>query len=113
MRQKGLSMVYQDGTEALHEVCFEIPEGESCSIIGPSGCGKTSLLFIFSGILKPTSGKALIAGKEEVAPSREVTLILQDYGLLPWKPKTAFRWYATASGLCPGVNFEPADFTYG
>lgn len=61
---KGLSMVYQDGTEALHEVCFEIPEGESCSIIGPSGCGKTSLLFIFSGILKPTSGKALIAGRE-------------------------------------------------
>ena len=82
---KGLSMVYQDGTEALHEVCFEIPEGESCSIIGPSGCGKTSLLFIFSGILKPTSGKALIAGREVVAPSREVALILQDYGLLPWK----------------------------
>jgi len=73
---KGLSMVYQDGTEALHEVYFEIPEGESCSIIGPSGCGKTSLLFIFSGILKPTSGKALIAGREVVAPSRDVAACL-------------------------------------
>ena len=82
---KGISKVYQDGTEALREVCFEVPEGESCSIIGPSGCGKTSLLFIFSGILKPTSGKALIEGKEVASPSREVALILQDYGLFPWK----------------------------
>lgn len=82
---KGISKVYQDGTEALSEVCFEVPEGESCSIIGPSGCGKTSLLFIFSGILKPTSGKALIEGKEVASPSREVALILQDYGLFPWK----------------------------
>ncbi len=85
LEAKGISKVYPDGTEALCEVSFKVPEGESCSIIGPSGCGKTSLLFIFSGILKPTSGKALIAGKEVVAPSREVALILQDYGLFPWK----------------------------
>ena len=85
IESKGISRVYPDGTEALREVSFGISEGESCSIIGPSGCGKTTLLFIFSGILKPTSGKALIEGKEVISPSKEVALILQDYGLFPWK----------------------------
>jgi NitT/TauT family transport system ATP-binding protein len=85
IESKQISKVYPDGTEALREVSFDISEGESCSIIGPSGCGKTTLLFIFSGILKPTSGKALIGGKEVMSPSKEVALILQDYGLFPWK----------------------------
>ncbi len=85
IESKGISKVYPDGTEALREVSFDVSEGKSCSIIGPSGCGKTTLLFIFSGILKPTSGKALIEGKEVVSPSKEVALILQDYGLFPWK----------------------------
>lgn len=85
LEARTINKVYRDGTEALREVGFAVSEGESCSIIGPSGCGKTTLVFIFSGILKPTSGRALIAGKEVLAPSREVALILQDYGLFPWK----------------------------
>jgi len=82
---KGISKVYPDGTEALREVSFDMSQGRSCSIIGPSGCGKTTLLFILSGILKPSKGKAMIEGKEVVSPSKEVALILQDYGLFPWK----------------------------
>lgn len=85
IESKGIGKVYPDGTEALRKVRFNISEGESCSVIGPSGCGKTTLLFILSGILKPTEGKALIEGKEVVSPSKEVALILQDYGLFPWK----------------------------
>ncbi len=77
---KKLSMVYPDGTEALRDVNFVIPAGASCSIIGPSGCGKSTLLFILAGILKPTGGRVQLG-----AEPREVALILQDYGLFPWK----------------------------
>ncbi len=77
---KNLSMVYPDGTEALRDVNFVIQDGASCSIIGPSGCGKTTLLFILAGILKPTEGVVQLG----VQP-REVALILQNYGLFPWK----------------------------
>jgi len=55
------------------------------SIIGPSGCGKSTLLFIIAGLLKPTSGRVVIDGCEPDAPGAETALILQDYGLFPWK----------------------------
>jgi len=78
IRAKNISMIYKDGTIALEGVSFSIAKGESCSVIGPSGCGKTTLLFILSGLLKPTEGEILIN-------SKNIALILQDYGLFPWK----------------------------
>ncbi|RLG58136.1 MAG: ABC transporter ATP-binding protein [Candidatus Hydrothermarchaeota archaeon] len=78
IRAESISMIYKDGTIALEGVSFSIAKGESCSVIGPSGCGKTTLLFILSGLLKPTEGEILIN-------SKNIALILQDYGLFPWK----------------------------
>jgi NitT/TauT family transport system ATP-binding protein len=82
---KGITKTYPDGTEALHNVTFDVQGGESCAVIGPSGCGKTTLLLIFSGILKPTEGQLTLEGKEVTGPSKELALIFQDYGLFPWK----------------------------
>ncbi len=82
---KGITKTYPDGTEALHNVTFDVRGGESCAVIGPSGCGKTTLLLIFSGILKPTEGRLTLEGKEVTGPSKELALIFQDYGLFPWK----------------------------
>jgi len=82
---KEITKTFPDGTEALHNVTFDIRDGESCAVIGPSGCGKTTLLLIFPGILKPTEGRVLIEGKEVTAASKELALIFQDYGLFPWK----------------------------
>jgi NitT/TauT family transport system ATP-binding protein len=82
---KGITKTYPDGTEALHNVTFDVQGGESCAVIGPSGCGKTTLLLIFSGILKPTEGRLTLEGKEVTGPSKELALIFQDYGLFPWK----------------------------
>ncbi len=78
IRAESISMIYKDGTIALEGVSFSIAKGESCSVIGPSGCGKTTLLFILFGLLKPTEGEILIN-------SKNIALILQDYGLFPWK----------------------------
>jgi NitT/TauT family transport system ATP-binding protein len=82
---KDITKRYPDGTEALRDVNFGIRSGESCSVIGPSGCGKTTLLLILTGIMKPTEGKAVIAGKDMSSPSKEVALVFQNYGLFPWK----------------------------
>lgn len=80
-----VSKVYEDGTVALKGVSFEVDRGESCSIIGPSGCGKSTLLLIMAGLLKPTEGSVKINGEIVKKPMRDVSLILQDYGLFPWK----------------------------
>jgi len=83
---KKISKTYPDGTDALINISFDVKKGESCSIIGPSGCGKTTLLFIFSGLLEPSGGEALIGGENtRYADKKDIALILQDYGLFPWK----------------------------
>ena len=58
---------------------------ETIVILGPSGCGKTTLLHLISGLEKIESGRILMDGREVSHPMPDVSLILQNYGLLPWK----------------------------
>ncbi len=82
---KNVTKIYPNGTEALGGVTFSVKEGEICAIIGPSGCGKSTLMLILDGLLKPTSGEVLIDGEPVNGPPQQASLILQDYGLFPWK----------------------------
>lgn len=45
-----------DGKETLHNLTFDVREGEFLSILGPSGCGKTTTLRILIGLLEPDEG---------------------------------------------------------
>lgn len=88
IRIDGLHLEYHDGRQAvpvIENLCLEIPAGESVAILGPSGCGKTSLLYAICGLVKPTSGRVIVDGQPVERPRRDVALILQDLGLLPWK----------------------------
>lgn len=51
-------------TEALCGISFDVLEGEFLGIMGPSGSGKTTLLNSIATMLKPTSGKILLNGKD-------------------------------------------------
>lgn len=53
-----------EGLQALKSISFNIQEGERWGIIGPNGSGKTTLLNVISGILRPSSGKVYLYGKE-------------------------------------------------
>jgi len=75
----------EETVRAVEDVSFRLDKGESLALIGPSGCGKTSLLFALSGLLHPRSGKITLDGEEVTNPRRDVALILQNAGLLPWK----------------------------
>ena len=58
---KNLTAGY-DGTVALRDVTFKVPEGSLVTIIGPNGSGKTTLLRSIMGILKPLKGEVKVFG---------------------------------------------------
>ncbi|MGB9804513.1 ABC transporter ATP-binding protein [Desulfofundulus sp.] len=94
----GLNVVFhqeRETVEALRDVSFQVEAGTTCVVIGPSGCGKSTLLYVLAGLLQPQSGRVLINGREPQPGRRETSLILQDYGLLPWKTV----WQNTVLGL--------------
>ena len=77
---------------ALHDVSFEIGEGEVCVIVGQSGAGKTTLLNILGGMDTLTAGKVFLGGEEISAYNRrqltryrreDVGFVFQFYNLIP------------------------------
>ncbi|NTW29027.1 MAG: ABC transporter ATP-binding protein [Coriobacteriia bacterium] len=70
---------------ALDALSLEVAEGEPVAIIGPSGCGKSTLLLLAAGLLQPDRGSVRVGGEAALRPRRQTALILQDFGLLPWK----------------------------
>ena len=79
----GVTFGYGD-TPILREFDWRIHAGESWSILGPSGSGKTTLLYLLAGLRRPQAGTIKLRGDVLNGPSRDVGLMLQDYGLLPW-----------------------------
>lgn len=69
----------------LKDVSFSLGEEETLAVIGPSGCGKSTLLYLLCGLSRPSCGHVLLDGLPIEAPSTDISIILQDYGLLPWK----------------------------
>jgi NitT/TauT family transport system ATP-binding protein len=70
---------------AVDGIAFRLEKGRSLAFIGPSGCGKTSILFAIAGLLSPSAGSVRVGGQPVTGPRREIALILQNAGLLPWK----------------------------
>ena len=69
----------------LKDISFQLDARETLVILGPSGCGKTTLLHLISGLEKIENGQILMDGQPITTPMPDVALILQNYGLLPWK----------------------------
>lgn len=51
------------GLRALHNVSFDVKEGEILSLIGPNGAGKSTMMNIITGFEKPTEGRIFYKGQ--------------------------------------------------
>lgn len=70
---------------ALEDISFSLQPGQSLAVVGPSGSGKSTLLLLLAGLLNPTQGEVRINGAHLAHQRNETALILQDFGLMPWK----------------------------
>ena len=56
---------YQRGwVSAISDISFECEPGAIFGLLGPNGAGKTTTLRILSTVLRPTSGRAIVAGHD-------------------------------------------------
>lgn len=58
----GLTKQYAGGVLAVRALDLTIRRGEVYGLLGPNGAGKTTTLRLLTGLIKPTSGTARVAG---------------------------------------------------
>jgi ABC-2 type transport system ATP-binding protein len=57
---------------AVDRVGLEVPPGEILALLGPNGAGKTTTARMLASILKPSEGRAQVAGFDTVRQARQV-----------------------------------------
>ncbi|HEX6019941.1 MAG TPA: ABC transporter ATP-binding protein [Burkholderiaceae bacterium] len=72
-------------TLAVDGLSFEVPSGELFGLVGPDGAGKTTALRMLAGVLRPTSGDALLGGvsvaRDPEGVKHEIAYMSQRFGL--------------------------------
>ena len=110
----GVTFGYGKGAPVLQDFSWQLEPGEFCCVLGPSGSGKTTLLYLAAGIRQPTAGEVRLAGAPVTGPSKRVSLMLQDYGLLPWyTARRNIEVGLTISGVAAAEARERAESWLG
>ncbi len=71
---------------AVDRLNLSMSEGETVALLGPSGCGKTTTMRAVAGLLQPSTGQVVLAGRDITtlaANLREIGLVFQSYALFP------------------------------
>ena len=85
LRVSSLGKTYPGGREVLRDIDFTLGAHETLAVVGPSGCGKSTLLYMLCGLTVPDTGRVLLDGRTIQKPGHDIAIILQQYGLHPWK----------------------------
>ena len=67
-------------TVAVSDLSLKVEQGVIFGLIGPDGAGKTTTLRMLAGVLKPTSGRAMVLGRDVV---RDPESLREKIGYMP------------------------------
>jgi len=70
--------------EAVHNVSFDVMDGEICALLGPSGCGKSTVLRMVAGLEDPSAGAMYLDGLEIAGPDKSRGMVFQRYTSFDW-----------------------------
>jgi ABC-2 type transport system ATP-binding protein len=84
---------------AVRDVTFEVGAGQVFGFLGPNGAGKTTTIRMLSGLVRPSSGVAQVAGFDVVAEPMEVKRRVGYLAETPYLyPKLSGREFLTFMG---------------
>ena len=99
--------------QAVTDLSFEVPSGRVTGFLGPNGAGKTTTLRMALGLIRPTSGQALIGGRHYAdldRPRQVVGALLEATGFHPGRRgRDHLRVLAQAAGVPPKRVEEVLD----
>lgn len=82
---ENLTKTFQDGTEAVRGISLRVASGEAFGILGPNGAGKSTTIGMLGTLVKPTAGRARVAGfdvaAEPAAVRRRIGFAMQQAGV--------------------------------
>lgn len=87
---RNVSKVYNNGTEALHNINLQVQKGEFVFIVGSSGAGKSTFLKLIMCEERPNSGQIIVDGvdvsriRKRKIPyiRRKMGIVFQDFRLI-------------------------------
>ncbi len=103
-----------DSFTAVDRLTLDVHAGEIVALLGPNGAGKTTTVRMMAAILKPTSGRATVAGYDTVRDARAVR---QRVGVLTELPGLYLRmtawpyldFFGQLWGLSPARRAERSE----
>lgn len=99
---------------AVNQISFSVKQGEIFGFLGANGAGKTTAIKMLNGLLKPTSGKASVAGFDVFTNARSIRknigYMSQRFSLYEdLTVKENFRFYAGIYGMKRKFIAEKTD----
>jgi len=103
-----------DGFQAVEDVSFQVRAGEVVALLGPNGAGKTTTVRMLASLLRPSRGRAAIAGFDVTASPRQVRqsigLLTEHHGLYTrMRAAEYLSFFGRAYGLAPAVIRRRSD----
>lgn len=78
--------------DAVKDLSFTVERGGLLAILGRTGCGKSTTFNLISGLLRPTSGRVTVKGRDPFVQFEwfrgKIGIVFQNDRLMPWR--TAF-----------------------
>jgi nitrate/nitrite transport system ATP-binding protein len=81
---KSFPMAGAADSVVVEDFDLHVAEGDFVCLVGHSGCGKSTVLSIAMGLVSPSSGGVILAGREIDGPGLDRGVVFQSPALLPW-----------------------------